>query len=153
MRRQFAGRFAIAAALALAPRTAPAEQLPLKTYTTADGLPSDRVHAILSDSRGFLWMGTEDGVARFDGYGFRNIGTADGLPSSAVRAIVESRRFPGVYWIGTSAGLVRLDASSEPGPRGPAMRVLHTAANGEADSILAVLEDHAGTLWVGSEAG
>ena len=80
MRPPVARRLALAAAIALAAPRASAEQLPLKSYTTADGLPSDRVHCILSDSRGFLWMGTEDGLSRFDGYGFRNIGTADGLP-------------------------------------------------------------------------
>jgi len=153
MRWPLACRLAIAAALVLGAPRAPAEQLPLKSYTTADGLPSDRVHCILSDSRGFLWMGTEDGLSRFDGYGFRNIGVADGLPSSSVRAVVESRRSPGVYWIGTSAGLVRLDASQERGPHGPAMRVLHAASGGEADAILALTEDRAGTLWVGTESG
>jgi len=153
MRPPVARRLALAAAIALVAPRASAEQLPLKSYTTADGLPSDRVHCILSDSRGFLWMGTEDGLSRFDGYGFRNIGTADGLPSSSVRAIAESRRVSGVYWIATSSGLVRLDANREPDPRGPAMRVVHAAAGGAAESILALLEDRAGTLWVGTEAG
>ena len=44
--------------LALWIRSALAEQLPLKTYTTADGLASDHIHCILSDSSGLLWFGT-----------------------------------------------------------------------------------------------
>jgi ligand-binding sensor domain-containing protein len=72
-------------------RPAPAEQLPLKIYTTADGLSSDRIHCILSDSHGFLWFGTEDGISRFDGYGFVNLTGREGLPGTDVYAIVEGR--------------------------------------------------------------
>ena len=45
-----------------------AEQLPIRTYTTADGLPRDRVYKIVPDPRGFLWFCTYDGLSRFDGY-------------------------------------------------------------------------------------
>ena len=40
-----------------------AERLPIKTYSTADGLPRDQVRYILPDSRGFLWFCTGDGIA------------------------------------------------------------------------------------------
>lgn len=39
--------------------------------STEHGLPNSRVNAILQDSRGFLWFGTRDGLARYDGYGFK----------------------------------------------------------------------------------
>jgi ligand-binding sensor domain-containing protein len=41
-----------------------AEQLPIRTYTTADGLPRDRVYKIVPDRRGFLWFCTYDGLFR-----------------------------------------------------------------------------------------
>src|SRR5437867_2190118 len=47
-----------------------AEQLPLKVYTIADGLPRDSISRIVRDSRGFLWFCTPEGLARFDGYQF-----------------------------------------------------------------------------------
>lgn len=47
-----------------------AEVLPVKTYTTADGMLRDAAYFIVQDSRGFLWFCTSDGLSRFDGYGF-----------------------------------------------------------------------------------
>jgi ligand-binding sensor domain-containing protein len=47
-----------------------AEQLPVKTYTVADGLAHNRVKRIVQDSHGFLWFCTADGLSRFDGYRF-----------------------------------------------------------------------------------
>ncbi|MCX6334023.1 MAG: histidine kinase [Bacteroidia bacterium] len=44
----------------------------IKSYTTADGLPHNNVRAIARDSSGFLWLGTWDGLSRFDGHSFRN---------------------------------------------------------------------------------
>ena len=48
--------------------TAHAERLPLKSYTTVDGLPHNGINKIVRDSRGFLWFCTEEGLSRFDGY-------------------------------------------------------------------------------------
>jgi len=39
--------------------------------TTKDGLSSNRVNAILKDSKGFMWFGTQDGLNRYDGYNFK----------------------------------------------------------------------------------
>jgi hypothetical protein len=58
-----------------------AAQLPVRTYTTADGLPRDWVDCFVPDSRGFLWLCTSEGLARFDGYQFRTYGVDQGLPS------------------------------------------------------------------------
>ena len=60
--------------------TASSEQLPIKTYTTADGLSHDRVKRIVQDPSGFLWFCTPEGLSRFDGYRFANYGREHGLP-------------------------------------------------------------------------
>ena len=44
----------------------------IKSYTTSDGLPHNNIRAIARDSSGFLWLGTWDGLSRFDGHEFRN---------------------------------------------------------------------------------
>src|SRR5262249_6465300 len=72
-------------------RGARAEQLPVKTYTTADGLLRDQVNRIKRDSRGFLWFCTNDGLSRFDGYGFTNYTTDDGLPNRVANDLLETR--------------------------------------------------------------
>ena len=49
-----------------------AELLPIKIYTTADGLADDRVNRIGQDSHGVLWFCTAEGLSHFDGYKFTN---------------------------------------------------------------------------------
>ena len=68
-----------------------AERLPLKTYTTADGLAHNNVQRIVRDSRGFLWFCTANGLSRFDGYTFTNFGTDQGLPNPNVTDLLETR--------------------------------------------------------------
>src|SRR5260370_36695576 len=79
------------------------DQLPIKTYTTADGLARDHVTRIVQDSRGFLWFCTAEGLSRFDGYQFINYGTRQGLPNRAVNDLLEAR--DGTYWVATFGGL------------------------------------------------
>jgi hypothetical protein len=55
------------AALACAALSTAAD-LPSKVYSTADGLANDTIHYIFSDSRGFLWFCTEDGLAEPSGF-------------------------------------------------------------------------------------
>src|SRR3977135_3993918 len=93
--------------LLLANREGKAEQLPLKTYTTADGLAHNVINKIVRDSRGFLWFCTEEGLSRFDGYTFINYSTNEGLPHTSVNDILETR--DGNYWVATSGGLVRFN--------------------------------------------
>ncbi len=135
------------AALALGPPAARGEQLPIKAYSTADGLSSDRIHCILPDSRGFLWLGTEDGISLFDGYGFTNYSVAEGLPGAAVEALLESR--DGAYWIGTNGSLARWDASRV----GATVTRIALRPDGPAEDVQALLEDRTGALWAGTTRG
>src|SRR5262249_39015002 len=144
-------KLAAAAGIWAAAALAAGEQLPLRVYTAADGLPSDRVSLVQFDSHGYLWLGTEDGLSRFDGYEFRNFGAADGIAPAPIHATVEPRG--GIYWIGTSRGLVRFDASGEGRPPGAAARLLHLPGGAMHDDVLCLLEDRAGALWIGTEDG
>ncbi len=90
------------------------ELLPIRTYTTADGLASDRINGIVADSRGFLWFCTPEGLSRFDGSHFVSYGVDEGLPHPMVSALIETRS--GDHWIGTPRGLSRIAASGG-GPR------------------------------------
>src|SRR4051794_39582690 len=92
--------------------SAAAERLPLKAYTTADGLPHNEINRIVRDSRGFLWFCTGDGLSRFDGYGFTNFGTAQGLPHRTVNDLLETR--DGRLWVATSLGLALFDPAGVP---------------------------------------
>jgi ligand-binding sensor domain-containing protein len=69
-----------------------AERLPVKTFTTADGLAQNAINLIVRDSRGFLWFCTDEGLSRFDGYSFTNYTTADGLPHPIVGSLSAGSR-------------------------------------------------------------
>ena len=87
-----------------------AERLPIRTYTTAEGLPRDQIMRIVPDSHGFLWFCTPDGLSRFDGYTFTNYGVEQGLPHPTINDLLETRS--GVYWVATNGGGVcRLNPS------------------------------------------
>ena len=100
-------RFAYAIILLLAWSTlssAPGETLPLKHFTTSDGLAHDRVNRIVRDSRGLLWFCTAEGLSRFDGYQFKNYTRDEGMPHRSITDFLELPE--GRYWIATGDGLV-----------------------------------------------
>jgi len=128
-----------------------AEQLPLKSYTTVDGLPSDRVNCILRDSHGFLWFGTWDGISRFDGYGFENLTVADGLPGASINALLESH--DGTYWAGTVGGLAHWDPAKPRRSPKCHVEVIRIADQSPTLNVFALAEDREGVLWIGTAAG
>jgi len=81
-----------------------------ESYDLLDGLPSIDVYAMLEDAEGFLWVGTSDGVSRYDGGSFVNFTTENGLADNLVRSILEDRR--GNLWFGTSNGISRYDGNN-----------------------------------------
>jgi hypothetical protein len=122
-----------------------AEQLPVRIYTTADGLAGNTIDRIVTDSHGFLWFCTREGLSRFDGYQFYNFGVVQGLPGGA-NDLLEAA--DGDYWIATRNGLARFHpASPQPRfeillPRDPKARV-----------VFALAADPAGGMWVGTQGG
>ncbi len=126
--------------------------LPIKVFTSTDGLASNRVGPILSDSRGFLWFSTEDGLSRFDGTHFVNFGVEQGLPYPVVTDIVEAA--DGVYWVATNDGFAILDArggtAKEPGVH---IRKFTIASDPAANRINVLYRSRAGVLWLGTDGG
>src|SRR5690349_19529228 len=74
----------------------------LKNYTTTNGLPSNTVYCAISDSKGYLWFSTEQGVARYDGSNFRVFTVDDGLTDNEVFRIFEDSK--GRIWFLTYNG-------------------------------------------------
>lgn len=66
------------------------QQYNFRHYSVSDGLPVSRVHAAYQDVTGYMWIGTDVGLARYDGTEFEFFGRTDGFPNSAVYAISES---------------------------------------------------------------
>jgi ligand-binding sensor domain-containing protein len=100
------------------------------------------VRALTQTHDGYLWIGSDDGLARFDGVRF--VPLREGLRSGSVRTLLEDSR--GALWIGTvGGGLSRWQ---------PGRFTTFTIQDGlPADSITALAEDGEGRVWVGTEAG
>ena len=86
--------------------TATAQRLTIKKYTVNDGLADSYVLGMCQDSEGFLWVGTANGLSRFDGKEFINYGYAEGLPNLVVDVVYEDRQKR--LWAGTRRGIVQI---------------------------------------------
>ena len=145
----------LVAVAALAPGVR-AEKLPVRTFTMEDGLPGNRVNSLFQDSRGFLWAGTDSGLARFDGHRFEVFGIEAGLPSGFVTGIGELT--DGSLVIATSKGLVRMRPdSAEPATAGAKPRTVleRIPAPGKANPlwISGLFPDRDGTILCASQEG
>ncbi len=65
------------------------QSLPVFEYTVNDGLPSSSIYECLQDSEGYIWLATESGLSRFDGYSFKNYSIKDGLKVNDVWGLFE----------------------------------------------------------------
>ena len=158
-RRALVGLAAAALGLAIgAVGTAPARQLDgsrvdaadsdappvaFSHLTTEDGLANGSVLSVAQDALGFLWIGTADGLDRYDGVEMRSFrADSSGLSSSVVQALAPGPG--GVMWVGTAGGLDRYD---------PATERFTTVEGLPASDVLALLADTTGGVWVGTASG
>lgn len=79
-----------------------------RSFTIDDGLPSNKINSIYQDSIGYLWIGTDAGIAIFDGIEFRIINKKDGLASSDVRSVAQDKA--GNFWFACyDGGVTKFD--------------------------------------------
>ncbi|HTK29128.1 MAG TPA: two-component regulator propeller domain-containing protein [Vicinamibacterales bacterium] len=123
----------------------PIDQYIHRAWTTADGLPVNAVHAIVRGQDGYLWLGTAEGLVRFDGLRFTVFNPAN-TPALADRFVASLKETPdGSLWIGTDrGGLTRLrrgQFTRYGAAQGlPAARV-QAIADGPGDGICVGLRD------------
>src|SRR6202166_3869006 len=125
----------------------PAERLPIRVYTVDDGLAGDEIHAVLQDSRGFLWIATESGLSRFDGTRFVEYDPRQGLPSPNVTALAEEAG--GALLAGTTGGLARLDPGRV--ATGPVFSAV-AGASGRLRHRVTALRADSETVWAADPA-
>lgn len=122
------------------------------SWTSESGLPQNSVHAIAQTSDGYLWLGTEEGLARFDGIHFTLYSRElfDGLASDYIQALAPGP--DGTLWIGTDSGLSSYTPDTA-NPSGGSFRTLTRRDGLAANSIVALCVDRDGALWVGTPRG
>lgn len=71
-------------------------------FTTEDGLPSNELHDVIQDRNGYIWIASELGVSRYDGYKFENFGISDGMPDQVIFDLQEDSK--GRIWFHSFSG-------------------------------------------------
>lgn len=116
-----------------------------ETWTTREGLPHNQVNSITQTPDGYLWLGTWDGLVRYNGLEFQTFdrGNTPALRDNAIRSL--SSTADGTVVIGTSRGGVTV-------LRGNRWTTYGTREGLAQDEILDAVLDHAGRLWVATES-
>ena len=115
----------------------------LRTFTTADGLPENRIRDLVFDDRGFLWIATRNGLSMFTGDGFITYGTEQGLVDVKIQTL--SLDPDGNIWVGTEEGIAQFKGGSFTN---------YTTENGLANKIINTsITDREGNLWFGTYGG
>jgi len=138
----------------LSPLYAQTHDAQFRRLSLEDGLSQNSVYCIFQDSKGFMWLGTEDGLNRYDGRRIKEY-QADyenphSISNNFVISIYEDRK--GTLWIGTSSGgLNKFDRESEnfthylTSPSDPNSLSQNT--------VTSICEDQSGILWIGTYGG
>ena len=125
----------------------------IERISIKDGLSQRSVGALVSDQQGYLWIGTEDGLNRYDGYEFKTFKYISGDPKSISSSWINCILIDSLdnLWIGTNDGLNYFDKKTE-----LFHRYYHTGTNTSSlsDNFITSLSlDRKGRLWVGTQNG
>src|SRR5580693_7787135 len=113
-----------------------------RSFSGKDGLLNDFVRTVYQDSKGKIWIGTDNGLFRFLGDRIERVDNADGIPPIAVHAIHEDNE--GRLWAGGSK-LFSL--------KGTAYQEYRLAGEGSQNRVKSIAQTRDGTMWVGTIGG
>jgi len=123
--------------------SAPAQQYRFRNYTVDDGLSQLVVQVVFQDRDGFIWIGTQAGLNRYDGHQFDVCSIRDGPASDRISAITQDPA--GRIWIGTNGGLSVREGSAFKS---------YTREDGLLDpQVLSLAADDRGRIWIGTQSG
>src|SRR5205085_8852691 len=117
------------------------------------GLANPVARTILQDAKGFIWIGTANGLTRYDGYSCVNYRHVNNDPYSLSNNFIWAMCIDneGTLWVGTDNGLNRFDAQND---RFDVFYQDSSNNNSPSDNtISAIAKDSAGNLWVGTGHG
>lgn len=126
-------------------------------FTKKDGLPGSQVRGVVQDEKGYLWVATENGLAKFKNKAqahkatFRVLRAENGLPENDITAIIKDKH--GYLWLGTrNSGLVRFDPRKRALTKKDFQR--YTVTDGLADNwVWTLYENRKGNILAGTFAG
>jgi ligand-binding sensor domain-containing protein/signal transduction histidine kinase len=113
-----------------------------RVYPSGMKLPDAKINCLLPGEKGELWIGTDKGIARWDGTEITSEGVPPSLRHSQIISMIRDR--DSNLWVGTAGGLVRVNSN------GVSTKGVNTQDQG---TITALFEDREGNLWVGTSRG
>jgi signal transduction histidine kinase/ligand-binding sensor domain-containing protein/DNA-binding response OmpR family regulator len=130
------------------------EEIQFEHINVEQGLSQNTIYCIFQDSRGFIWFGSQDGLNRYDGYGFtifkHNPDDPTSLSANVIWCIYEDGF--GVLWIGTlGGGINKFDREKE-----QFIDYRHNPDDSTSlsnNTVLSIYEDNSSELWIGTEGG
>lgn len=125
-----------------------AQNIFFKHLTTENGLSNNKVYDVIQDKNGFIWIATDDGLNRFDGYNVKvyqhKKNDKSSLSNNSVWVLFEDEK--GIIWIGTKSGeLNRYDPKTD--------KFAHWEIKSDLikeNSIKAIYQDSKGAIWIGT---
>lgn len=123
----------------------------IKCFTVDQGLPHNIIHYIMKDNVGFLWIATEGGLSRFDGYTYQNFKSdpndSNSLSYNAANCIIQQN--DSIFWVSTfSGGLNRLNILEN-----KFKRFTHNTADPNSlstNELKCIAPDNKNNLWIGT---
>jgi ligand-binding sensor domain-containing protein/signal transduction histidine kinase len=115
-----------------------------RSWQREQGLPENYVRALTQTHDGYIWVGSDDGVSRFDGVSFFSLGLQEGFQGGPVQILFGDSH--GALWIGSVGGGLSCW-------QGGKLRKFTMSDGLPSDSITALAEDSDGRIWVGTQNG
>ncbi len=115
-----------------------------RAWQREQGLPENYVRALAQTRDGYIWVGTDEGVSRFDGVNFFSLGPQEGFQGGPVQTLFGDSR--GALWIGSVGGGLSCWQAGK-------LRRFTVHDGLPSDSVTALAEDSDGRIWVGTQAG
>lgn len=114
------------------------------SWGTSEGLPQSSVQAIAQTTDGYLWLGTQEGLVRFDGVRMTVFDkrSVPAMRSNFVWALLVDST--GALWVGTQSGLVKLHEGAFTSIRGPRDSLVESV-------VKALCQDRHGGIWIGTD--
>ena len=120
--------------------------LPFKTYTVKDGLIGNRIRALMQDAKGFMWIGTTDGLSIYDGSKFKNYSETNGSRIGSIVTIYESKFETGTVWVSQSSEeILRIKDEH--------ITIYKCENTDKKNFAFCFYEDSKGVLWCGTRYG
>lgn len=138
--------FTLLLLLSLVVLPAAAQEFAFRPFTVMDGLISNYVTVMEQDSKGYLWIGTDEGFSIYDGHQFSNVRPPSSMRWGYVNSFLESTVSPEVMWIATNGGgLLRYS--------GGTFTQVTIDTLDAANRVNGLYEDGTGTVWCTTDNG